>query len=132
MDIVEAFNEIMNESRREEKAIKSAMRVLLCHMLKCKYQNNYSTKISWRTSIKNSYRDIIDEFKDIGKGSLYKKFYMRDFNLELAYQLGRDDAIEETGLPESIFPEKCPWTREQLVDRQFIKDFVNQYGQDVV
>lgn len=131
MDIIEAFNELLNESKREERAIKSAMRILICHMLKCKYQNDYPSKESWRNSIKNSHRDIVDEFKDIGKGSLYKKFYMRDFNLDLAYQQGRDDAIDETGLSENIFPNKCEWTKEQLVDRVFIRNFIKQYGQDI-
>jgi hypothetical protein len=36
-----------------------------------------------------------------------------------AYELARGDAADETGLPESDFPETCPWTYTQIVDMEF-------------
>lgn len=129
-NIYEAF---LEESKREEKAIKSNMRVLLCHMLKCKYQNDYSNKLSWRASIKNSFRNIIDEFDEKHNefsGALYKKFYLKNFNLNRCYELAVFDAADETGLYDSDFQKECPWTKEQLIDSKFIREFLSTYGRD--
>lgn len=130
--ILEAIYELnrLEESKREERVIKGQMRILLTHMLKAKYQPEYEDKSSWKASINNSHRAIIDEFKEKnGKfsGSLYKKFYGNNFNLDRCYKLARDDAIDETGLDNSVFPEKCEWSKEQLIDSDYIRQFVLKY-----
>jgi hypothetical protein len=35
------------------------------------------------------------------------------------YQVAREDAADETGLPLSTFPDTCPWTPEQVLDATF-------------
>ena len=124
------YLDILDEAQSSKSAINSSMRVLLTHMLKCKYQNNYEHKSSWRASIKNSFENMYDQFPRIGKGVLYKRFYLREMNLEGIYQQSRNNAAEETGLPLESFPEKCEWTREQLIDFNFITNFINTYGKD--
>ena len=66
---------ILDEDRSSKSTINSYMIVLLTHMLKCKYQNNYENKASWRASIRNSYKGIVTQFTVVGRGSLYKIFY---------------------------------------------------------
>jgi hypothetical protein len=39
--------------------------------------------------------------------------------LASAYRSARRDAVAETGLAESTFPEACPWTMEQVFDGEF-------------
>jgi hypothetical protein len=33
-----------------------------------------------------------------------------------------EEAAVETGLPESTFPRQCPWTLDQLMSRDLLKD----------
>jgi hypothetical protein len=35
------------------------------------------------------------------------------------YPAARVDACDETGLPETAFPQECPWTAEQILDDDF-------------
>ncbi len=39
-----------------------------------------------------------------------------------AYELGLALAIRETQLGEQVFPEKCPYTPEQLMNPEFLPD----------
>lgn len=116
------------ENNSQESSVRSYLRIMILHMLKCKYQNDYPDKCSWRNSIKASYNKMIDQFDAIGKGSLYKTFYMKKLDLKAIYQRALNEAAFETGLPELAFPQSCEWTKEQLVDEEFIYKFINKYG----
>lgn len=122
---------ILDEDRSSKSTINSYMIVLLTHMLKCRYQNEYENKASWRASIRNSYKGIVTQFPVVGKGVLYKIFYLKQLDLERLYKLARIDAQTETNLPLNTFPESCPWTKEQLINLDFINNFIEEYGQDV-
>jgi len=116
------------ENNSQESSVRSYLRIMILHMLKCKYQNDYLDKHSWRNSIINSYSKFIDQFDAIGKGSLYKTFYMKKLDLNSIYERALNEASFETGLSKSIFPSSCEWTKEQLVDEEFIYKFINKYG----
>lgn len=118
---------ILDEDNSSKSAIKNNLRILLIHMLKAKYQSEYENKNSWRNSILNSFQNITDEFPAIGKGTLYKNFYMKILDLQDVYENARIKASEETDKPLSDFPTKCEWTKEQLIDKNFIYDFMNEY-----
>lgn len=122
---------ILDEDRSSKSTINSYMIVLLTHMLKCRYQNEYGNKASWRASIRNSYKGIVTQFPVVGKGALYKIFYLKQLDLERLYKLARIDAQIETNLPLNTFPESCPWIKEQLINLDFINNFIEEYGQDV-
>ena len=121
---------ILDEDRSSKSSINNYMIILLTHMLKCKYQNNYENKASWRGSIRNSYKGIITEFPVVGKGALYKVFYLKHLDLDRLYQLARIDASEETGIPIYEFPKACPWTKLELINLDFINKFIEEFGQD--
>lgn len=124
---------VFNESRREERDIKSQVVRLLLHMLKCKYQNSYSNKESWRRSIRDASRQIRFEFKGNEgsfKGTLYHSFYLKRMSLQDLYEEAVEDAVDETKLPFDAFPAECEWTKEQLIDSKYIRDFIKEWGQD--
>lgn len=127
---------ILNERRREERDIKSHLEVLLTHMLKCKYQNNYENKSSWRGSIRNAKNQIQYEFKENSngtfKGSLYSNFYLKQLDIQKIYEKAVENAADETGFSFQDFPVECEWTKEQLIDDKFIHQFLNEWGQDNV
>ena len=118
------------EDQGSKSAINNYIVVLLTHMLKCKYQPEYENKSSWRASIWNSFKGFTNEFIAIGKGSLYKNFYLRQLDLDRLYKLARKDASIETGLNIDIFPTNCEWNKHQLSDFDFINDFMDTYGSD--
>ena len=125
---IRIFDAILDESKRQESTIRSSLIVLLLHMLKCKYQNNYPDKTSWRYSIINSYNKMLNEFDGINKGSLYKTFYMKKLDLNDIYKRSLIKAVIETRLPKSSFPSTCEWSKEELVNLDFIEKFINDYG----
>jgi hypothetical protein len=40
--------------------------------------------------------------------------------LAQAYGDAREDAADETGLPESAFPAECPFTLDEVLSRSFL------------
>lgn len=126
--LIEAY---ISESKSEQSRVRSNLEVLIRHMLKCKYQSEYLHKASWRKSIRNAFDAIVSEFKAVGKGSLYRSYYIKKLPLQTVYELSRDNAVDETGKQKVDFPNTCEWTKEQLTDKQFIYDFIDKYGQDI-
>jgi len=119
---------IINEAKREERDIKSNLTIMIQHMLKCKYQFEYPNKKSWRESIRKGWLNVKNEFQAIGKGALYKNYYLRKLDIADVYADAVDMASEETGLSVSAFPNELEWTREQLMDRTFLREFIETYG----
>ena len=116
------------EDNSSKAAINSSLIVLLTHMLKCKYQPEYKNKASWVGSIWSAYKNIVSQFPAVGKGALYKIFYLKKVDLNTIYKIAKRDASVETGKNISVFPNDCEWTKEQLTDYDFITDFINNYG----
>ena len=117
---------VLEEDASQKRAISSNLRILLVHMLKATYQPEYENKNSWRNSILNSYNQIVDEFPDF-KGTIYRNFYLKNLDIEKIYQSAKIVASEKTGKSKNIFPVKCPWTKEQLVNPEFISEFMDTY-----
>lgn len=125
-DSIKSFQENIFTEGNEKKSIKSFLIVMIMHMLKLKYQNDFPAKKSWVDSIHSSYNSLYVQFKGIGKGSLFNNFYMRQLNLDEIYKIAVRQASIETHLPLSAFPSKCEWTKEQLIDSDFIYNFINE------
>ena len=91
------------------------------------YQPEYENKKSWRASILNSYRRMMREFPLPYKGALYKKYYLKELDLQFIYQSARVVASDETGKALNTFPLDCPWDKNQLMDFDFILNFIEKY-----
>lgn len=59
---VDTANLIEDLGRREKKAVKSNLIVILLHLLKYKYQPNLRSN-SWKASIREHRRRLRDDFK---------------------------------------------------------------------
>lgn len=125
-EALEALN-VLEEDASSKRSIQSNLEVMLTHMLKAVYQPEYENKSSWRASILNGYKGIMREFPVPYKGALYKKYYLRELDLEFIYRDAVLTASEETGKDINVFPKKCPWTKEQLVNTEFVSEFMNKY-----
>lgn len=112
LDCENLIEEIESMGRSEKSKLRSYISNLLMHMLKVRYQPSYHT-ISWDLSIKNARletKETLDE-----NPSLKPK--LKEI-IKNAYKSAKIKAAEETGLDEKIFPEECPWTIEEILERK--------------
>jgi Domain of unknown function DUF29 len=108
------IDEIEDMSRRERKALKSNLVVILLHLLKWQYQPECRTG-SWRGSIREHRRRINEDLKD--SPSLAP--YLQEIFAE-CYGYAREQASDETGLSMETFPLDCPYTSEQSLESKFL------------
>jgi hypothetical protein len=102
----------MVKSRRSE--LKSRLRVLIAHLLKCQVQP-WRKGSSWITTI-NTQRDEIALLLELCPS-------FRRLLAEYAhrrYRSAMHTAASETKLPLSDFPSELPYSIEQLLDEDFI------------
>lgn len=113
LDLTHLFDEIEDMGNRHTDEIESRLELLLMHLLKWKYQPNLQSKI-WFYTIKEQRKRIALRLRKMPslKSRLPEIF-------PEAYDLSIDEATKETGLEDSIFPRKCQWTIEQVLDNEF-------------
>lgn len=110
------IEEIEDMSRRERKALKSNLIVVLLHLLKWQYQPAQRSG-SWKGSIREHRRRIKDDLAD----SPSLKPYLEAF-FAGCYDNAREQAADETGLSLGDFPGSCPYTIEQTLKSNFLPD----------
>lgn len=112
-DIANICEELRDMGRSEYRAVASLMGVLLLHLLKWEFQPQQRGN-SWRGSIHNARRGIAKRLKD----SPSLRARLAEALME-EYPDARYSAANETGLSESGFSVKCPYTIEQVLDPTF-------------
>ena len=105
--------EIESLGREQFNKLESALRVLLLHILKWDHQPTRRSR-SWALSVRQQRLELEDVLTDnpglrprIGEA------------IARAYRKARLQAIKETKLKESRFPEVCPYSFNDLVARKF-------------
>ena len=108
--------EIESLGRNEKSEIESRMGVLLLHLLKYRFQPDARSS-GWRGTILEQRHRLARRLKD----SPSLKGYPSEI-LDEEYELARLKASGETGLPESIFPEKCPFSLSDILDPGYLPE----------
>ena len=93
--------------------LRSAIRVLLVHMLKWDHQPDRRSR-SWSLSIKTQRLDLDDALE--GNPGLRPRISEAT---EKAYRKARVEAAQETGLEEEQFPQQCPYAWDDIFGRDF-------------
>lgn len=118
-DQVDAGNvaeELSDVGAAERSMLDSILRVLVMHMLKWDQQPDFRTP-SWAHSIDEQRRRYA---RLIRRNPGLKPH--RDEALEEMYPIARNWAAAETHFHVSEFPESCPYTWDDLLDRPFEVD----------
>ncbi len=116
VDAVNLAEEVESMGRSDRRAIESRLTVLLAHLLKWQMQPG-SRSTSWSGTIREQRRQIERLLRD--SPSLRPGVAAA---LSGAYSDARDDAVEETGLPEAEFPAECPFTADEVLSRSFLPE----------
>ena len=105
--------EIESLGREQFNKLESAFRVLLMHMLKWDHQPKKRSR-SWAVSIETQRLELEDVLGDNpGLKPRIGEAIMR------AYRKARTEAVNETGLRKSEFPETCPYSLDEITSRAF-------------
>lgn len=113
IDLKNIAEELESMGKRDKRQIVNRLIVLLVHLLKWEFQKENRSG-SWKGSIVEQRRRIIQLLED--SPSLNNEL---DNKLDYAYFEAVKQASIETGLDESVFPSKCPYSKEQLLDDVF-------------
>ena len=113
IDKVHLAEELEDMGKRERRALESYLRNVILHLLKWQYQPAFRGS-SWRQSIRNGRIAIDKIIQD--SPSLQTKI---NRFIENEYAAAVADAVDETGLDSTIFPQSCPFTAAQIRDHAF-------------
>jgi len=116
IDALNLAEELESMGKSEKRALLSRLTVLLVHLLKWQFQPTRRSR-SWQNTLRVQRLDINDLLTD--SPSLR---YAIDDRIESAYEKARLLAEEETGIERSLFPQSCPYSLEQMLDREFLPD----------
>jgi hypothetical protein len=116
IDAANISEEIESMGRSDRRELQSRLIVLLAHLLKWQKQPDVRSK-SWSSTIRTQRRQIETLLRDSPS--------LRPFVANVlgrAYNETREDAAEETGLPETEFPAECPFTLDDILARSFLPE----------
>jgi hypothetical protein len=111
--------ELEDMGKSRARALESQLARLLAHLLKWAHQPGQRRRYqhSWRATIDSARLEI--------EGILEENPALVPRLPELlgrAYPKGVKGAVAETNLPETTFPEMCPWELQQVLGSQFLPD----------
>ncbi len=116
LDITHLAEEIEALGNEQAHAVESHLANLLLHLLKWHYQPRRRSR-SWRTSLRIARIEIKRRLRR--SPSLRPELPML---VEAVYADARKLATDDTGLPLATFPERCPWSLDQLQDEDFLPE----------
>ncbi len=113
IDTEHLIEELEDMGKSNIRELESRFMILIAHLLKWQFQLDKQSS-SWRGSINEQRVQIL---------RLLKKTPSLRRELNNAINDSYSDALflasDETSLPEITFPQNCPYTIEQLLDKTF-------------
>lgn len=114
LDLVNLIEEVRDLGNRHRDALESQLTRLLMHLLKWQYQSE-RRRSSWLGTIKEVRKQIARLIRKHPVLALHaQKVWLE------CYLNAREDAADDTGLPDDTFPHACPYTLEQVLEREFL------------
>ena len=118
LDLPHLIEEVQDLGNRHRDALESTLIVLLLHLLKWQYQPQHLSG-SWKGSIVEHRRRVN---KALSKYPSLKPYLQQIF--DDCYQDAVEQAIAETGLDSTTFPQRCPFMATQVLDTQFFPSWL--------
>jgi hypothetical protein len=105
--------EIESLGRSDKRSIEGNLAIVLLHLLKWQHQSD-KRKGGWKSSIIEHRVRLLKLIAESPSLRAYPGEVLPE-----EYGFARQKASDETGLPESHFPESCPFTIQQVMDHDF-------------
>jgi hypothetical protein len=102
-------------AKRDRREVSSRMAILIVHVLKWIHQSEKRTK-SWQRTVVVQRQELA---RILQSGTLRNH---AEAVLAEAYADAVEQAAAETGLEEETFPATCPWTLDQLLSPDILKE----------
>ncbi len=121
LDLIHLVEELEDLGRRERQELRNRLSVLLGHLLKWHYQPERRGN-SWRATIREQRTQVQLVLSDNPSLKPYLAEALalaKPLPWRIAYQLGQDLAVQDTGLDYSTFPAECPYTLAKILDQIF-------------
>lgn len=115
LDLEHLAEEIEDVGKSEQRELASRLVVLLCHLIKWKFQPERQSR-SWQITIQNQRKAIRIHLKKTP--SLRTKFQDLEW-WDVIWGDAVSEAAKETGL--DTFPEYCPWLQEQVLSDEWLQ-----------
>ena len=116
IDWIYLAEELEAMASAERRTLKKQLKRLLMHLLKMRAQPSQTRRHGgWRKSIRDAREELEDLIAD-SPGIFQGK---RDEVLAQVYERAREAAVDETKLPLKDFPAVCPWTFEEILQKDF-------------
>jgi hypothetical protein len=113
LDRTHLLEEIEDLGNRHYDQLESRLGQLMAHLLKWQVQH-WQRYYSWRATT---------QMQRLSLGRLLRRNPGLKSRIDEAMAEGWEEArllaIAETGLPDELFPERCPYTFEQVIDPDF-------------
>jgi hypothetical protein len=116
LDVANLIDEIEDMGGSIHNQLESRLGVLLMHLLKWQYQPTHRGR-SWQLTIKEQRRKIE---RLLRKNPSLK--HVLDETVTDAYGDAILMAAKETGFGESVFPEQCPYSNEQIIYSDYLPE----------
>jgi Domain of unknown function DUF29 len=111
--LVEEIDALGNEERRK---VESYLKQLLIHLLMYRYWE--SERSYYARGWKNEIDNFRDELEFLLRSQTLDNYFQQQ--LETVYQKARRQAIKKTELTADIFPVTCPFSREEILDPDYL------------
>ena len=118
IDVLHIAEELEGMGASERRELQSRLQVLVCHLLKYQYQPERRGK-SWLLTIGHQ-RDAIDRL--LKQSPSLRALLDNAEELGDIYAKAVRDAVIETDLDRHLFPSRCPYAIDQLLDGDFLPD----------
>lgn len=113
IDNTHLIEELEDMGKSDTRELKSRLTTLIAHLLKWQFQSDQRSN-SWKSSIieqRTQLSFLLDDSPSLKRTV--------DDSANKIYSKAREWAIEETGLKSAVFPVNCPYSVEQLFDKNF-------------
>ena len=117
IDFRNLAEEIEDMGKSEQRALESRLQVLICHLLKWKFQPE-QRRNSWRATIKEQRLKIKRLFSE--SPSLKSRLTDEEFCSDV-WSYGVAAAIRETEL-ENTFPDTAIWRMDDILNDEFLPE----------
>ena len=116
VDVEHVAEEVEDMGKSQRRGVKSALTVILIHLLKYRFQPERRTN-SWRATLREHRRRVRDDLADSPSLQSYTERIFSE-----CYRDAREAAADESGLPISTFLAACLFTPEQAFHSGFLPE----------